>query len=199
MDFENRIKKEMTEGIVKAILEDAQYRVIDSGIEKVIRELAHLAPMQYAGLAYPDAMRHLPDFTVMNPEQTEKFLVEVKYRSKWDSSLFAEIEEQVKTFGELVLISINSNPPNHKELRLPSTYLRCCRVKYESGRLLLQLKYRDQTKENHYWKPLEEVKEDSLWWGMSELDRVFTRLQNANLDSRKSLDSAIKALSGILN
>nr|WP_279196851.1 hypothetical protein [Ralstonia mannitolilytica] len=35
MDFENRIKKEMTEGIVKAILEDAGYRVIDSGIEKV--------------------------------------------------------------------------------------------------------------------------------------------------------------------
>lgn len=30
----------MTEGIVKAILEDAGYRVIDSGIEKVLREVS---------------------------------------------------------------------------------------------------------------------------------------------------------------
>ncbi|MBU9391491.1 hypothetical protein KTE71_28780, partial [Burkholderia multivorans] len=42
MSFTSRIKKEMTEGIVRAILEDAQYRVIDSGIEKVLRELSCL-------------------------------------------------------------------------------------------------------------------------------------------------------------
>lgn len=189
----------MSEGIVKAILEDAQYRVIDSGIEKVVRELACLSPMQYAGLAYPDAMRQLPDFTVMNVEQTEKFLVEVKYRSQWDSSLFVEITEQVKVYGELVLVSINANPPNHKGLFLPSTYLRCCRVKYADEKLMLQLKFKNHLKENHYWKPLDEVNEDSLWWGMSELDRVFTGLKSDDLDSRKSLDSAIKALSGILN
>ncbi|CAJ0736137.1 hypothetical protein [Ralstonia mannitolilytica] len=59
MDFENRIKKEMTEGIVKAILEDAGYRVIDSGIEKVIRELSCMSSFEYAKLAYPDAMSRL--------------------------------------------------------------------------------------------------------------------------------------------
>ncbi|WP_104565282.1 hypothetical protein [Ralstonia mannitolilytica] len=50
MDFENRIKKEMTEGIVKAILEDAGYRVIDSGIEKIIRELSCMSSFEYAKL-----------------------------------------------------------------------------------------------------------------------------------------------------
>jgi len=56
MSFANRIKKEMTEGIVRALLEDAQYRVIDSGIEKVLRELSCLSAMEYKALGYPDAM-----------------------------------------------------------------------------------------------------------------------------------------------
>jgi hypothetical protein len=63
MSFPSRIKKAMTEGIVRATLEDAHYRVIDSGIEKVLRELSCLNSVEYAALGYPDAMSHLPDFT----------------------------------------------------------------------------------------------------------------------------------------
>ena len=85
MDFESRIKKEMTEGIVKAIFEDVGYRVMDSGIEKILRELSCLSVAEYASLGYPGAMSMLPDFTVMDREQTVKYLVEVKYRSKWGS------------------------------------------------------------------------------------------------------------------
>jgi hypothetical protein len=36
MDFSNRLKKEMSEGIVRAVLEDAGYLVTDFGIEKLI-------------------------------------------------------------------------------------------------------------------------------------------------------------------
>lgn len=53
MSFTSRIKKEMTEGIVRAILEDAQYRVIDSGIEKVLRELSCLTSAEYGGSWLP--------------------------------------------------------------------------------------------------------------------------------------------------
>jgi hypothetical protein len=199
LDFENRIKKEMTEGIVKAILEDAGYRVIDSGIEKVIRELSCLSALEYANLAYPDAMSNLPDFTVMNNEQTEKFLVEVKFRSKWNRDLFQEIRRQVEIFGELVLVSINAMPSNPKGYKYPSTYLRCCRVKFKDGKYFVQLKFEDDAGWKHYWRDFEEIEfNDNTWWAMSQLDKVFTKLNDKELDAKKSLDSAIKALSGIL-
>ncbi|WP_254170748.1 hypothetical protein [Ralstonia sp. B265] len=188
----------MTEGIVKAILEDAGYRVIDSGIEKVIRELSCMSSFEYAKLAYPDAMSRLPDFTVMTKDQDDKFLVEVKYRSKWGKDLFEEIRPQVEIFGELVLVSINADPPNHKGLYYPSTYLRCCRVRYQDEKYSVQLKYEDDQVWRHYWKAVDELKEDSLWWAMSQLDKVFPLLKDRKLDAQNSIDSAIKALSGIL-
>jgi len=39
MIFENRIKKEISEGLVRAVLVDAKYRVISAGIENIIREV----------------------------------------------------------------------------------------------------------------------------------------------------------------
>lgn len=78
MEFINRIKKEMSEGIVKAILENYNYRVIDTGIEKVIREVSFLPIEAYNALGFPDALRKLPDFVVMDSEQKLKLLVDVK-------------------------------------------------------------------------------------------------------------------------
>lgn len=201
MDFESRIKKEMTEGIVKAVFEDVGYRVIDSGIEKILRELSCLSGIEYSALGYPDVMSMLPDFTVMDRDQTVKFLVEVKYRTKWGRSLFDEIRKQVETFGDLVVVSVNSNPPNQFETKYPSAYLRCCRVRFENGNYSLQLKYEKKDGQwNHYWKSLDELEldDDALWWAMSPLEKVFVKLKEADLDSRASLDSAIRALSGIL-
>jgi len=123
----------MTEGIVKAILEDAGYRVIDSGIEKVLRELSCLSPIEQGNLGYPDAMRRLPDFTVMNREQDQKFLVEVKYRKKWGKEIFEEVREQARLFGELTLISINASADDPFNINSPSRFIRCCGLKFDSG------------------------------------------------------------------
>ena len=98
MKFQSRIKKELTEGIVRAILDDAGYRVIDSGIENLLRELECLTALEYAGLDYPKAMRALPDLVVMNREQTAKYLVEIKYRTGWSLTVFDDIKEQVDIF-----------------------------------------------------------------------------------------------------
>ncbi|WOE76277.1 hypothetical protein [Alterisphingorhabdus coralli] len=69
MDISSRIKKEMSEGIVRAIFEDAGYRVIDSGIEKFIREISVLTINEYKSLNYPDPMNSLPDFIIMDRDQ----------------------------------------------------------------------------------------------------------------------------------
>jgi hypothetical protein len=196
MTFANRIKKEMTEGIVRALLEDAQYRVIDSGIEKVLRELSCLSAMEYKALGYPDAMSRLPDFTVMNREQTTKQLVEVKYRTTWSEDLFEEVKDQVKIFGELVLVSINVKAEDPKKLNGPSRYMRCCRLKFDGDTYLVQ--YRNNLGEL-VWKPVDSIKNSAqwLWWSMLKLPEMFPQLKEEQ--NKDTLLQAVSALAGILD
>ncbi|MDP9932628.1 hypothetical protein [Variovorax paradoxus] len=195
MDFSSRIKKEMTEGIVKAILEDAGYRVIDSGIEKVIRELSCLSSIEYGRLGYPDAMSHLPDFTVMNREQDQKFLVEVKYRKKWGKEIFEEVREQARMFGELTLVSINAAADDPSNINSPSRFIRCCGLKFDGE--IYKVEIRRQQAPNA-WIPCSEVNDGTgLWWAMTPLPDKFAKLkENAHAET---LVKAVKALSGILD
>lgn len=201
MNFENRIKKEMTEGIVKAILEDAGYRVIDSGIEKVIRELSCLSQVEYQNLEYPDAMKHLPDFTVMDREQKKKYLVEVKYRSNWSKEILLEVKDKVKIFGKLILISVNANPPFEKTRNIPSEFLRCCNLRFAGDKYEVELSEQDWPRPYgsriFYWKDVDDITDDQkLWWRMSPLQDKFTELKSRREDL--TLFSAVQALAGIL-
>lgn len=160
-----------------------------------------MSNLDYSKLGYPHAMKNLPDFTVMDKDQTEKFLVEVKFRSKWGKDLFLEILDQIKLFKEVVLVSINANPHDPKFPEYPSTYIRCCRVKWENEKYQIELKYTEKgTKTwNHYWQAFDKLPSDeSLWWGMSELDKVFKKLNEDKLDKEKTLKDAVSAISGIL-
>lgn len=196
MSFASRIKKEMTEGIVRAIFENAQFRVIESGIEKVFRELAHMSEEDYMKLSYPDAMRLAPDLTIMNSEQTEKHLVEVKYRRVWNKDLLLSVQDQVKLFKNIVLVSINANPPNKYDRYYSATYLRGCRMKYENDDIWVELRRGGKRP----WKKLNQIEDDvdSLWWAMSPLEEIFPVLSNKDDKTEKILDDAIKALEGIL-
>lgn len=198
MDFVNRIKKEMAEGIVRALLEDAGYRVIDLGLEKVLRELSCLNEAEYLNLQYPDAMRHLPDLTVMDREQTRKFLVEVKYRTKWGREVFEEVEEQAKSLGEITLVSIYAAAPNPKELHSsPARYLRCCGVRWHEGVYQIELRNTMHGKERS-WESFDEVEDDQwLWWAMTPLHEKFPKLMERKVDG--TLLKAIESLAGILN
>jgi hypothetical protein len=192
--FSDRIKKEMTEGIVRAILEDAQYRVIDSGIEKVLRELSCLSAIEYKKLGYPDAMSHLPDFTVMNRDQTTKQLVEVKYRSNWGKNLFEEVKDQVRLFGEIVLISVNSKAEDPRGYNTPSRYLRCCGLKFDGGTYMIQ----HNIGKAMIWSPISQVQDGSgLWWSMLKLHEKFPQLSEEN--NKNTLFQAVNALAGILD
>jgi hypothetical protein len=201
MELYDRIKKEMSEGIVKAILEDAGYRVIDSGIEKVIRELNCLPSLEYLHLNFPESMRKLPDFTVMNQEQSQKFLVEVKYRSDWSKDVLLNLKDQVSLFGEIILISFNANPPNGQQPNaenLPSKHMRCCSLKIDGGIYKAEVRERKDGKTVYQWKDIQTIGDGSgLWWAMSPLQEKFTQLNERS--NSLSLTTSIKALSGILN
>lgn len=168
MDFAKRIKKEMAEGIIRAILEDAGYRVIDAGLEKHTRELSCLSAEEYRALRYPASMRHLPDFTVMNREQTEKFLVEVKYRSTWNKAIFEDVKEQVRSLEEIVLVSIYANAPDPQSLGeyRPARFIRCCGLKWEGGAYKMERRHNGATT----WVDVDDVEDnDRLWWSMARM------------------------------
>ena len=196
LSFANRIKKEMTEGIVRALLEDAGYRVIDSGIEKVIRELSCMPVLEYKGLSYPKAMSLLPDFTVMDRDQENKFLVEVKYRRDWSKEIFTEVQDQVRLYGELVLVSINASAPDMKGYKdSPHRYLRCCRLKYVEDDY--QVQYRDNNGVLAFRSVAGMTNtEHWLWWSMLKLPEVFTQLSETK--NSATLFQSVKALAGIL-
>lgn len=198
MDFTGRIKKEMTEGIVRAILEDAHYRVIDTGIEKLIRELCCLDRNGYAALHYPHAMTKLPDFVVMDRDQTQKILVEVKYRASLDKSVIEQVREQVCLFNELLLVCVYANAPDPRNLNAPSRHLRCCRLRMDKGRFQFQSRSKNRAAS---WKDVDALADDdNLWWSaMSPLQVHFDHLRADTSAAYATLNSAIQALAGILD
>lgn len=193
MDFLSRIKKEMTEGIVRALLADAGYRVIGLGVETVVREVECLTALEYAGLDLPKAVRAMPDLLVMDRMQTTKRLVEVKYRSAWSASIFDDVAEQVGLFGELVLVCVNASPPASLAAKGPSAHIRCCKVRQgpDGPEVLLEM-YGEMR-----WLRRSEVPDhEGLWWGLVPIQRVFEQVREAR--DPKTLVKAVQSLQGIL-
>lgn len=108
MDFKNRLKGTVTQTLVKALLEDAGYRIIPLGIEEVIREVATLPRDAYLALGLSQTLRRMPDFFVAEQDLEKTWLVEVKYRKQWSektrASLGRQISEQVRRWGPLHLL-----------------------------------------------------------------------------------------------
>ncbi|MCW2351801.1 hypothetical protein [Sphingobium sp. B12D2B] len=196
MEFINRLKKEMSEGIVRAVLEDAGYRVTDCGIEKVIPALNCRSVEEYEALSFSTALRTLPDFVVMTSDETEQLLVEVKYRTLWGLEVLEKVREQVRIHGELVLISFNASAPNPRNYAdSPSRFLRCCRLRNCEGFYEVELRERGSSRAWHLVDDLTDG--PALWWALSPLHQLFGQLRED--DGRVSLREAVKAISGILD
>lgn len=192
MEFLSRIKKEMTEGMARAIFEDAGYRVIESGVEKVFRELACMAPEEYVRLSMPETMRKLPDFMVMTREQDRKYLIEVKYREQWSKSVLTDLRAQVQAFGEMVLVCVNATAANPRKLKdCPSRFIRCCPLRVSQG------EYQMELRKNGGWVAVDQLEnDDALWWMTWPLWEKFDQLQEE--PNSKTLFMAVQALRGIL-
>lgn len=187
----------MSEGIVKAILEHHGYRVIDTGIEKVIREVSCLPQDLYLTLGFPEALRRLPDFVVMNVNQTQKILVDVKYRSSWSNDLLFDERTlaQLEYFKNITLIVINSIPPDPqkmKEHKPTGAYIRCVQLKHELGKNFVNWR-------NNYngWVEIDKNKlEKFQWFSTHYLWEVFKNIPNT--DEGDIIKSSVMALSGII-
>lgn len=105
MDFDRRIKGNLTESLVQTLLEHAGYRIVPMGVEHVIREVKE---RNCSSHALPLGLRTLPDFLVTDAKMQNHWQLEVKYRQRWHTATATElgntVEEQVKHWGKLHLL-----------------------------------------------------------------------------------------------
>ena len=183
--------------MIRSVLHDAKYRLIDCGIENLVREVTCLDVFEYKGLDFPTAMKSLPDFIVMDRDQEQKSLVEVKYRAEWSNTIFDEIEDQVRLFNEIVLIFFKGAPEKAKDISpTPAAYIRCCRVRFHDDEIQI---YASKGKSSSQaWLPRSEFNGNSWeWWGMETLQSMFPLLKNSKDEG--TLMTVIDSLQGILN
>lgn len=85
----------------------------------------------YAQLRLPPVLRSMPDFFVSAAEMERHWLVEVKYRKKWDeatrTSLGDQISPQVETWGPLNLIVFLGSAGKENET-IPSSWFGIVRL-----------------------------------------------------------------------
>ncbi|MFZ3092004.1 MAG: hypothetical protein WA240_15460 [Nitrospirota bacterium] len=197
MDFENRLKRELSQGAFKCLLEDCGYRVVPLGIEAVIREVACLDKEAYKNLDFSDAVRFLPDFCILDQNQKHKFIVEVKYRWDWDGNILKEVSNQVRMFKDIILVVFIGDPPDSKYTPRPSTYVRCCKMYMnEQNQVCAEVK---ESKGGAATKTIfveEEDLSELRWWDLKTLQDYFPDLNNTKEEG--SLVKAIKSINGIL-
>jgi hypothetical protein len=198
MDFENRLKRELSQGVFKCLLEDCGYRVVPLGIEAVIREIAHLDKEVYKNLDFSDAIRFLPDFCILDQNQKYKFIVEVKYRWDWDGNILKEVFNQVKMFKDIILVVFIGNPPDrYTKQPSPSTYVRCCKMYMsEQNQVCAEVK---ESKGGATIKTIfveEEDLSELNGWNLRILQNYFSDLKNSK--EEEPLVKAIKSIQGIL-
>ena len=198
MDFENRLKRELSQGVLKCILEDCGYRVIPLGIEAVIREIACLDKETYKNLDFSDAVRFLPDFCILDQNLKHKLIVEVKYRWDWDGNILKEVINQVRMFKDIILVVFIGDPPAVR-YTMPSTYVRCCKM-YMSEQNQVCAEVKDTNGGDTIKTKAIFVEEEDLsklsWWDLIILQNYFSDLKKSK--EEESLVKAIKSIQGIL-
>ena len=89
MNFERRIKGHITESLVQTLLEHAGYRVVPLGIEHIIREVKDTGN---SSVHLHKGLRSLPDFLITDAEIKKSWMLEVKYRHRWNEATIASLE-----------------------------------------------------------------------------------------------------------
>ena len=165
MDFSNRLKGTITQTLIKALFEDAQYRVIPLGVEETIREVVVLPEHEYIQLNIPSTLRKMPDFYVSDKEMKKCWLIEVKYRKEWNEktilSLFQKLSEQVQIWSPIYLMLFLDKPARGNGNQ-PSELMGILKLSYSDGKMLIN----DKDLE---WEKLS-------WSHFSRVQNIFTNI-----------------------
>jgi hypothetical protein len=84
LQFSNVVKAQITQTLLATLLERGGYRVTRLGIEELFGEIKYLDLSEYMALNLPLKLRYLPDLLVADLKMKNAYLVEVKFRLRFD-------------------------------------------------------------------------------------------------------------------
>jgi hypothetical protein len=182
IQFSSLLKGRLTESTVMALFERAGYRVTRMGVEELFSEIKQLELSAYQKLALPNQLRTLPDLLVSDPEITQAFLVEVKFRRSFDQataqSLYDALTEQRRSWPESYAV-VALGTPMTANGHYHQDHLRVIGPN-EEGRLIAapEMWPHDDAIERMEW----------LWSGFQQLQHVFVKFKQSagNEDSGKA-------------
>jgi hypothetical protein len=181
LEFSNVLKGVVTQTLLKALLERGGYRVTRLGIEELFAEVKHLDLQQYLRLQLPIQLRSLPDLLVAELDMSHVFLVEAKFRRRFDEaaaqSISAELKQQQEHWPQSYAVIMISEP-FVSEGKFHQDYIRVLRPGEMHKLTGAQL------------TPAER------WEGLSHLQRVFTHFNNEKYiyDVQKAADTLTQTL-----
>ena len=85
----------ITQTLLVALFERGGYRVTRLGIEELLAEVKHIDLQQYLRLNLPLQLRYLPDLMVVELDMTNAFLVEVKFRRRFDQEAAESLHHEL--------------------------------------------------------------------------------------------------------
>lgn len=199
MLFSNIIKGQVSQTLVKILLERAGYRVTRLGIEELFQEVVHLDASQYASLNLPKNLRFLPDLLVADSTIEKAFLVEVKFRKSLDKkgllSLYDILRRQLEHWPETYTILMVADPGARRhKTHLHQDHIRVLRPE-DTNKLI--------PSEWHVNHVPAERQGFHVWKELSPLYKVFEKFRwkegenYENTDNADLIATALKDLGSI--
>jgi hypothetical protein len=93
--FGNLVKAQVSQSLLSILLERRGYRVSRLGVEELFGEVKHIDLPKYRSLNLPPQLRTLPDLLVAAVDMSEAYLVEVKFRSRFDDKAAADLKAEL--------------------------------------------------------------------------------------------------------
>ena len=170
--FSNLVKGQVSQTLIKLLLERAGYRVTRFGIEELFQEIVHLDIEQYSKLELPKSLRTLPDLLVADSAIEKAFLLEVKFRKKLNKkalfSLHSTLCEQHEYWPETYTILMIGSARREDD-KFHQDYIRVIRPGELDKLLPSESLIKQSRPENlgyHVWKKLPMLHEvfDKFSW-----------------------------------
>ena len=174
MKYTSRLKGDITQVLIKTLLEDAGYHIVPLGIEEIIREVKVLTQEKYLSLSLPTSLTKLPDFFIADKDVSKACLLEVKYRNRWNDEvrrkLGQSLKPQVKEWNPLYLM-IFLGEPIVKSAEQPTYWMRVARLSYRDGEMVVFNPHSDLVVK---WN-------ESSWDDFDRVQDVFKNLREKEL------------------